>query len=182
MDSQLETMSSFIQRVTMIPLPASHREVTLIQDNAASLPNCMSRTMRSYLLRTFPDLATVPEEARWKSQPSSSARFSNSLSPIRNILPMVPQRQDSFSLSSVSTCSSASSASTLGSNSSASKPAQPIINRRQFLVRQSSSFSSSQASLLVRQSSLRQFGQGGSSSSVGLPRMPQRQDSVSFLF
>ena len=157
-EQQQHDDGSFFQNITMLHLPCS-REISIIQDNAASLPNCMSKTMRRYLLQTFPDLADVAPETRWKSQPPIVTKTQS----LRNILPMAPQRQDSFSLSSCSTHSSISSTS--------SKPSPPMINRRSLLKRQTSSLS-----LLVRQSSLRRLGSG-----AGMPRMPQRQDSVTFL-
>lgn len=164
-----------ISAMYMFSLPLN---VTIVQDNAALLPNCISKTMRSYLLRKFPDLATVSEEARWLSQPHVSKDALDEVV-MKKILPMAaPQRQDSFSISN-----SSHSTSSLSSTSSANCSFAPApINRRQFLARQESSFSMSHRSMsrLIRQTSLRGMmtGQPGE----GLPRMPQRQDSVSFLF
>jgi hypothetical protein len=168
MNQQQELWAGLAQGVTLLSLPAS-ASVTIVQDNAASLPNCMSKTMRCYLLKNFPDLAVIPEEARWKSQPSQVSKESQ---PLRQLLlPMVPQRQDS--VKSISSCSTTSTSSSSNGSTKSSTGAQPAINRRQFLVRQTSNMS-----LLVRQSSLRRMGNG----SASLPRMPQRQDSASFLF
>lgn len=179
---------NFYQHAATLNLPLTV-QVAVIQDNATSLPSCMSKTMRRYLLEAFPDLANRTEDARWKSQPSSTSpdKIAKTQS-MRNIMPVVPQRQDSFTqarslrnLLPVApqrqesfTISSCSSASTVSSSSS---PAPPSINRRKFLARQESSLLQRQdSSLLVRQSSLRRM------RGAGVPRMPKRQDSATFLF
>ena len=169
-----ESMNVSAKIVTMFSSPLL--AVTIIQDNAASLPYCMSKTMRGYLLQTFPDLATVPEETRWKSQPTSSEGAVGDAI-MKKALPMAaPQRQDSFSLS----CSSHSTGSVSSVSTTSSSFTPTPINRRKILVRQGSSCSLSHRDMsrLVRQTSLRGMGKPG----AGFPRMPQRQDSVSFFF
>lgn len=183
MDSQQhhheQPQSSFSQSFFLMNLPSI--QVAVVQDNAPPPPPSMTKTMRRYLLDTFPDLANIAEETRWKSQPSpmiTKAKSLRNILPVvpqrqasftkaksfRNFLPVAPQRQDSITLSSHSIASTISTVSTT--------PAPPSINRRQFLVRQASN-----VSLLIRQNSLRRMGGG-----AGMPRMPQRQDSVSFLY
>ncbi|CAB9512379.1 expressed unknown protein [Seminavis robusta] len=170
MDNQIlpedQASPSLAQSFNILGLPA-YTAIAIVPDNAASLPNCMSKTMRHYLLKTFPDLAVVAEESRWESQPAVSSRIGTRSAPLRSLLPMAPQRQDS--ILSFSSCSTSGSSC---SSSSSSKSSTGSLNRRSLLARQGSTMS-----LLVRQSSLRTVGGG-----VGLPRMPKRQDSVSFLF
>jgi hypothetical protein len=173
MQQQQELLAGLAQRVSLLMSLPMSVSVTIIQDNAASLPHCMSKTMRCYLLKSFPDIAVIPEDARWKSQPTNVNCESQSL---RQLLLMVPQRQDSFK--SVSSCSTSTSCSSGSAKSNASSitgslAAQLAINRRQFLVSQTSNMS-----LVIRQSSTRRMGNG----SAGLPRMPKRQDSATFMF
>jgi len=137
-EAERDSYLSIVRDFNKLKMPLS---VTVVSDNAKSLPTCTSKTVRCYLLKSFPDLSTVSEDSRWESEPV--ALFSRSMldQPSYKLhQPLTaPQRQDSFSLNGSShhslNGSSHHSAASFSSPSTTSSFSLDITNRRSFLVR-----------------------------------------------